>query len=229
MRVMRFRAGRNDQIVLQREPATYPGFKIQNISASGEIWTGEGTATRPLFPAMNKVMPSLAPSVENMCSIVFRLQYGPFDYYAGGDIPGVVGDTRPSWHDVETPVAKVTGPVDVAVLNHHGVRDTGNPFFIGTLQPRVIAVSYWSSSHLDAPGLERWLSQDIYPGPRDVFSTNMVAAHAATNPNYSKLKSQQGHIVIRVAKDGGSYQVMILDDATEDRRITAVHGPYQSR
>jgi beta-lactamase superfamily II metal-dependent hydrolase len=229
MQVERFRAGRNDQIVLKREPAKYPTFKVQNISASGEIWTGEGSAARPLFPAMGKVMAALAPSVENMCSLVFRLEYGKFRYYAGGDIPGVVGEARPDWHDIETPVAKVVGPVDVSVLNHHGVRDTGNPLFISTQQPRVIVVSYWSSTHLDAEVLKRWLSSESYAGPRDVFSTNIVAAHAATNPDMAKLKSQQGHIVVRVAEGGGSYQVIILDDASEDRRIKAVHGPYSSR
>jgi hypothetical protein len=62
----------------------------------------------------------------------------------------VAPEGKPAWHDVETPVAKVTGAVDVAVLNHHGVRDTTNAFFVGTLQPRIFVVSLWSSSHLAA-------------------------------------------------------------------------------
>ena len=43
------------------------------------------------------------------------MSYGKFDYYKGGDIPGIADTGVPQWHDVETPVAKVVGAVDVEV------------------------------------------------------------------------------------------------------------------
>ncbi len=53
-----------------------------------------------------------------------RISYGKFDFYSGGAIPGVHRDGAPLWHDMETPVAQVVGPVEVSVLNHHGNRVT---------------------------------------------------------------------------------------------------------
>jgi len=45
-----------------------------------------------------------------MCCIAFRLSYGKFDYYNGGDLTGA---EYGSWRDIETPVGMVTGPLEV--------------------------------------------------------------------------------------------------------------------
>ncbi|MEK7408455.1 MAG: MBL fold metallo-hydrolase [Acidobacteriota bacterium] len=228
MRVERFQPGRNDQIVMLHAPRDYPQFEVRNVAASGEIWTGVGTATRQHFPPVEEAPPKGRPT-ENDCSIVFRIRYGNFDYFAGGDLPGGEDDGAPSWHDVETPVAKVVGPVDVNVLNHHGSADAENEFFVRTLRPRVHVFSAWSTSHPDACVLRRLLSTRLYPGARDIFATNMSDANKLVVPELSKLKSDQGHIVIRVAEGGDTYRIMILDDSAETYRIIAVHGPYESR
>ncbi len=88
LKVERFVPGRNDQVVLRREPQKYPQFEFRNVGANGEIWTGEGTATGSQFPSLETVPRSEWPD-ENMCSISFRLSYGKFDYFNGGDIPGI--------------------------------------------------------------------------------------------------------------------------------------------
>lgn len=73
-------------------------------------------------------------------------------------------------------------------------------------------------------------SQRLYPGPRDVFATNMTPANQAViGPNLDRLKSSQGHIVIRVDPGGAIFRVLILDDSAETCRVTAIFGPYQSR
>ena len=41
--------GRSDQITLLRDAAKYPEFKIRNIAANGEVWTGAGAATTRHF------------------------------------------------------------------------------------------------------------------------------------------------------------------------------------
>ena len=102
MKVERFEPGRNDQIVQLRAPAKYPGFEVRNVAANGEVWTGVGTATRRHFPDLKDVARGDLPS-ENMCSIAFRMSYGKFDYFAGGDITGIPEEGAPAWHDVETP------------------------------------------------------------------------------------------------------------------------------
>jgi hypothetical protein len=44
-----------------------------------------------------------------------------------------------------------------------------------------------------------------------------------------KSVTQQGHIVVRVAPGGASYEVIVLRDDDESLRVRSVHGPYQSR
>jgi hypothetical protein len=44
-----------------------------------------------------------------------------------------------------------------------------------------------------------------------------------------RLKSDSGHVVVRVAPGGDRYQVYVLDDRNEERRIKSIHGPYLSR
>ena len=228
MRVERFKPGRNDQILLLRASKQYPSFEVRNIMANGEVWTGVGTATRQHFPVLKDVPPEDRPS-ENMCSAGLHLSYGKFDYFTGGDIPGIPYEGFPLWHDVETPVAQAVGPVEACILNHHGYIDSENAFFVGTLRPRVWILNVWDSAHPTARVYSRLQSTRIYPGPRDIFATNMHDANRLVVVGLDKLASARGHIVIRVAPGGDTYKVVILDDSAESYRVTAVHGPYESR
>lgn len=110
MSVERFTAGRRDQIVLRHAPKPYPKFEIRNIAADGHVWTGTGDEVRNRFPDFD-------PPSENNCSTAFRLRYGRFTYFNGGDMAGI---KQPQWRDLESAVAWVAGPVDVLALNHHG-------------------------------------------------------------------------------------------------------------
>ncbi len=165
-----------------------------------------------------------------MCSLVIRVSYGKFDFYSGGDIPGARREWAPAWNDMETPVAQVVGPVEVSVTNHHGNRDSQNAFFVASLRPQVFLIPVWSADHPGHDVLERMYSERLYPGPRDVFATNMLEAnHLVIGPLLDRLKSAQGHIVVRVDPGGDTFRVIILDDSAETYRVKAIHGPYQSR
>jgi len=227
LRVERFQPGRNDQIVAVREAGKYPNFEVRNVMANGEVWTGVGTNTRQHFPPLQDVAAGDRPS-ENMCSAGFRLSYGKFDYYSGGDIPGIPFEGFPDWHDVETPVAKAVGPVEACILNHHGYIDSQNAFFVGTLRPRVWILNVWESAHPTARVYSRLQSTRVYPGPRDIFATNMHEANRLVVVGLDKLASDHGHIVLRVTP-GGTFGVIILDDAAETYRVKSIHGPYESR
>ena len=229
MIVERFKPGRNDQIVLVKQPEAFKNFEIRNIAVNGEIWTGVGNETRDNFPNLKDVPRDEWPN-ENMCSIVLRLSYGKFDFFNGGDITGVLDFNSPVWHDVETPVAKAVGPVDVLVLNHHGYLDSQNAFFLSVLRPRVQIIPVWSADHPCLSVLRRLLSEKIYPGPRDIFATNMIEANKTViGKRLEKLKSDQGHILVRVAPEGSTFKVIILDDSREDYKVKAVFGPYESK
>jgi beta-lactamase superfamily II metal-dependent hydrolase len=218
-------AGRNNQI--GRPTAT---FEVRNIAANGDIWSGESTNAKSAFPAGWKSLPAAERPTENELSAALRIHYGRFTYFTGGDLPGIPLDNLPEWHDLETPVARAVGPVDVLVLNHHGWLDTTNTFFLQTLQPRVIVIPAWHATHPDHGVLRRILSTRIYPGPRDIFATTLLEAPRTVfsylgNP----FKSTEGHIVVRVAPGGDTYQVFILDDTSEHPTIMALHGPYDSK
>jgi hypothetical protein len=226
LRIERFKPGRNDQIVLQHKPKAYPEFEIRNLAANGEVWTGVAANTRQLFPSL-KDMPAEERPGENDCSIALRLSYGSFDYFNGSDIGGGLEPGAPAWLDVETPVAQVVGPVEVNVLNHHGNTSSENENLVRMLRPQVDIIQVWSSNHPGECVLERLQSTRLYPGPRDIFATNMIEANKIViGPNLGKLKSDQGHILVRVDKGGKTYRVIILDDSAESYKVTAVHGPY---
>jgi hypothetical protein len=227
---VRLQPGRSDQIVLVRDPKAYPQFEARNIAANGEVWTGAAAgATRRLFPDLAG-LPRADWPTENMSSLAIRLRYGAFDYFTGGDMPGNVRPGYPAWQDVETEVAKATGPVDVALLNHHGNRDSQNAFFVGALRPRVWVFHVWSSDHPAHDVLERLYSTRLYPGPRDVFATNMIEANRIViGPLLERLASAQGHTLVRVAPGGASYRVIVLDDSAETYVVRSVHGPYDAR
>ena len=228
MRVERFQPGRGDQVVLLHARAKYPSFELRNVAANGEVWTGVAANTRRHFPSLEAIEPRDRPS-ENMCSIAFRLSYGSFDYFSGGDIPGIPDEGAPLWHDVESPVAQAVGPVDVNVLNHHGYIDTENAFLVSTLRPRVDIFTVWAPSHPDTRVVRRLLSTRLYPGPREIFATNRMEANRVVAGEAGQFASEHGHIVVRVEPGGARYRVIVLDDTAETWRITSVHGPYESR
>lgn len=226
-----FQAGRNDQITLVNQPALrqkYP-VEIRNIAVNGELWTGVKNETWSLFPSLATLQPAEYPN-ENMCSIAFQLHYGDFDYFSGGDIQGVLQFGAPAWHDVETPIANVAGPVDVQLIDHHGYADSENGTLLASLRPRVLVIPAWASSHPGRDVLERLLSRQSYTGERDVFATTILDE---TKPLLAdllpQLKSQSGHVVIRVTPGGKSYQVLVLDDSNELFTVKAIHGPYPSQ
>ena len=228
MKAERFAAGRNDQIVLRRDRAKYPNFEIRNVAVNGEVWTGVGANTVKTYPPLESLKPEEYPR-ENPSSCALRVSYGAFDYFSGGDLSGDEVGAEP-WRDMEAPVARAIGPTDVIKLNHHGNQDSTTAFFLRTVRPRVFIIPAWSSDHPGQTVLTRLYSERIYPGPRDGFATNMLEANKIViGPLLSRLKSDQGHIVVRVAPGGASYRIYILDDSAETYTVKAEFGPYESR
>ncbi len=223
-------AGSKEQITLKNYPERYhDSFEIRNIISNGALWTGIGNTTKNLFPELASLQPGQYPS-ENMCSIGIKLSYGGFDYFSGGDMPGVLRFGSPMWQDIETPVSQIVGPVEALIVDHHGNRDSQNDRLLAALRPQVLVIPVWSSDHPGHDVLDRMLSETIYPGPRAIFATDMLEANKLViGEMLQKLKSDSGHIVIRVSEKGERFQVIILEDNNESRIIKSVHGPYYSR
>lgn len=224
-KVERFLAGAGDQIKLLRQPGKYADFGIRNVAVNGEVWTGFGNNSRNHFPPLESLDKRDYPS-ENMCSIAFRLSYGKFDFYSGGDL---VSGPAGQWQDIETPVGMVTGPVEVCKANHHSHIDAMGASFLQAVRPRVHIIQAWAPSHPGSIVLSRMFNQGIYPGPRDIFSTNVMReTHVVIGDGIDRMKSRQGHIVVRVHPGGDHFMIYTVDDSSESHKITAIHGPYTS-
>lgn len=227
-RAERFQAGRSDQITLTRRPADYPDFRIQNLAVNGDVWTGKGSESKAHFPPLESLEGKPLPS-ENASSLAFKLSYGAFDYYTGGDIVGVPVGKMPEWFDLETPLAQVIGPVEVAISNHHAYRDSMNETFLRRLSPRVLITLSWSQNHPHETTFPRLISKEILKEPCDLFMTSLVAStrDILGSENIDRhFKSYQGHVVIRVEPGGKQFQVFVLNDQSEDRILLASFGPY---
>jgi beta-lactamase superfamily II metal-dependent hydrolase len=218
--------GELDQIHLQ-QPRKFPQFHIRNIASSGVIWTGRGNQTEQHIPT-DAVKDCHFD--ENPFSNVIKISYGMFDYYSGGDIPGVPDYTQPFWRDMETPVAAVVGPVDAMTLDHHGNRDSTNGAILRALRPRVIIQQNWLSAQPGEEVVVRMASHEFYPGPRDVFSTGMSPeTRAAIGPIMDRIyKTYEGHVVLRVAPGGMTYEVFVLEDKNAQRKVIAHFGEYKA-
>lgn len=230
LEVERFQPGLDDQIRLLHRPGDYPAFEIRNLIANGVIWTGVGSETRNLFPPLESLAQEDYP-IENKLSIGFRVSYGGFDYFSGGDLSANGDETlspADAWKNVETPVGQVTGPVEVMKANHHGSWDANGAAFLGALRPRVIIVDSRADGHPAVNTFQRMRSQETWPGPRDIFVTNVSPATASTTYGVRDTASTQGHVVVRVAPGGASYRVLVLEDTDETFRVKAVFGPYAS-
>lgn len=218
-RVERFRVGAADQLVL-------PGAEVRNLAANGEVWTGRGTETRRLFPAID-VLPNADIPDENACSSAIRLRYGDFGYFAGGDLTSDSFDGTLPWRDVETLAAQAAGPVDVAVAAHHGMYDATGAGVVRALRPCAWIIPAWHVAHPSPDVLARMLNTRLYPGPRDVFATGLSPANELAHKWLTdRLAALEGHVIVRVAPGGGSYRVVITDNREEADQVLSIRGPW---
>lgn len=227
LQVEKFLPGSKHQLFLKNNPKKYPNFEIRNIASNGNVWSGSNNNFDSFFPPLNTLKEKFYPT-ENMSSIALRLSYGKFDYFTGGDLRGIPPPGYPEWHDMETPIAKVVGPVEVALMNHHGYLDSQNSYFVSTLSPQVWLLSVWDSAHPSPSVYKRLQSKELYSASRDIFATGMHQANKLVTVGLDKLASDNGHIVVRVEPSGDSFTVIILDDSILNGKIKSIHGPYLS-
>lgn len=219
--VERFRVGAADQLVL-------PGAEIRNLAANGEVWTGHGTETRRLFPAIDALPVADIPD-ENACSAAIRLRYGAFGYFAAGDLTSNSFDGTLPWRDVETPAAQAAGRVDVAVAAHHGMFDATGADVVRALRPRAWVIPGWHVAHPSTDTLERMMSQRLYTGARDVFATGLSPANALAHTWLTdRLAARGGHVIVRVAPGGASYRLVVTDNRDEADRVLSAWSPWEA-
>ena len=227
-RVERLEVGSARQIRL-RFPMKGPAFSVRGVAANGRVWTSVGEETRLVFPDLRS-MPNDDKPTENDCSIALRIEYGRFSYFTGGDLNADTHDGREPWLDVEAPVTKVCGRVEVAVADHHAYFDACGPHFVKNLDAQAYIIPAWHLTHPGQAQIERLVGAWPYEKHRDVFATEMLPANRLLNSRWvNDIKSRQGHIVVRVSADGLSFRIFVLDSTTEFDSVTLVSGPYVCR
>lgn len=223
------KVGVTNQIILKKDAQKYPTFAIRGVKSNGTIWTGKANETFDFFTA-DSVMDSKGKFNENPLSLAIKMSYGKFDYFTGGDNTGLQGYGLPAWFDVETPIAKAVGKVEVSTLNHHGNRDATNEFFLKTLQPNVMIEQTWCSDHPGQEVMHRIISDHLYTGEKNIFATNIQEVTKQTLGFWLSrgYKSMFGHVTIRVLPDGDTYYVLVAETSHGKLHITKSFGPYSS-
>ena len=216
--------GSSSQIRLEIEPDAFPEFRVRNIVSNGNVWNGY---SENQYFSLFQVG---AYPGENPLSNGIRIDYGPFNYFTGGDLAGVDVLGQNDLNAVESHIAPIIGPVEVAVLNHHGNRDSQNAFYVRTLRPQVWIQQSWTADHPGSEVLRRILSRNLYPGDRTIFSTATLEGTRDVLGNLlENYGAQEGHIIVRVFERGNSFEIYVLNHLSPTREAMAKFGPYESR
>ncbi len=98
----------------------------------------------------NTVNLSGSSQLENSSSIGYRVDYGDFQMWMGGDLTGGGNGTT----NVESSAAPLVGDVDVYQANHHGSRTSSNSTWISYLKPEFTVIPCGSSNPYGYPKQE---------------------------------------------------------------------------
>ncbi|MFQ5506814.1 MAG: MBL fold metallo-hydrolase, partial [Planctomycetota bacterium] len=150
--------------------------------------------------------------VENAASIVLRVDYGNFQLWLGGDLTGGGNST----YDMETPVARVCGDVDVYQVDHHGSNTSSNATMLRLLSPELALIS---------AGLRNPFG---HPTTKVLNRLNSSAVSRLTVGTSAGASGWQGFTVggtVTLRTDGWRYRVEDsagtgLDLYTDDVRVT---------
>lgn len=227
-RVEKLKVGSQSQIKLRSRYDDLV-FSVRGLAANGQVWTGTGEQTRSIFPDLSSVDQSDRPS-ENPCSIALRIAYGKFSYFTGGDLNADTHDGRQPWLDVESPATGICGRVEVALADHHAYFDSCGPPFVKNLDAQAYIVPSWHITHPGQAQLERLVGAWPHVHHHDVFLTEMLPPNRDMNSRWLKdVRSLQGHVVVRVAPDGDSYKIFVLDSTQENCPVSFVSDVYTCR
>lgn len=221
----KFVVGSDTQFALRSRPRD--DFRIRNIYANGQLWTGEGFQTRDIVIGEGEeYQENLKAMNENRLSCTINISYGDFDYHNGGDIQGSSPNSTRPWRNVEKFVGEFIGETDVVLANHHAYSDAMYEPFVKAVTPQVCIIPVWDYYHPQPTTLDNMLRGGIdegHPAVRDsvnyVFAAGMVGSNRERLAADGSLVLPDGHVVVRVHEGGDRFQVFVLDDRSLDYRV----------
>ena len=221
----KFVVGSDTQFALRSRPRD--DFRIRNIYANGQLWTGEGFQTRDIVIGEGEeYQENLKAMNENRLSCTINISYGDFDYHSGGDIQGSSPNSTRPWRNVEKFVGEFIGETDVVLANHHAYSDAMYEPFVKAVTPQVCIIPVWDYYHPQPATLDNMLRGGIdegHPAVRDsvnyVFAAGMVGSNRERLAADGSLVLPDGHVVVRVYEGGDRFQVFVLDDRSLDYQL----------
>lgn len=131
--------------------STYSGVR-QTVTPGQVVSLGGGATATCLvvegaIAGGGSVDISSSAQYENSASIAWRIEFGEFDLFVGGDLTGGGNGAT----DVETAIASVCGDLDVLRVSHHGSRTSSSPSFLSIVQPEAAIISCGSGNQYGFP------------------------------------------------------------------------------
>ena len=221
-----FKVGAENQIGLLHKPSEYESlFSIRNIAANAEVWNPEDGKTIRYYDLNPENFGSRQN--ENTKSIVLRLDYGPFSYYAGGDVAGSILDAEGNPVNIEVKVGEACGQVDICKTNHHAYKDAMKEGFMKAVDPTHYVSCAWDIWHTQPELMDRMLKQSEGMIFHQFVCPDLLKDHLDADW-YDRLYTKGGHIVVKVFDKGRQYMVYVLESSNEDMVIKDVFGPYSA-
>ena len=225
-----FKVGHYNQIALKYDPIEYTqDISILNLAANGEVVNEDGTTTRyyDLHPDNTATYGN-----ENTKSLAFRIDYGSFTYFAGGDVSGHLKLSDGEWVNIEAKVGEACGEADVAKCSHHAYLDSMHPDFLRHTRAKAYVDAVWDQYHTQPSIIERVLSQDIYPGERMFYSQYIVEKARKEHADKEWMKGvcpYDGHIVIKAYERGEKFKIYRISAEDEQMTVQAIYGPFDAK
>ena len=208
-----FEVGAKDQIRMLRGGHGKFPFSIRNLHANAVYWDGAGGTVDYAPEFMRRVPGSKGGVYENSLSLGFRLDYGDFSAYFGGDI---------DYPDYENRLASVIGKVDVCKMNHHGCPTSMGETLCRTLQAKLYLACIWSPNQVTDKNLVNMTSRELYPGERYLcpgYLPEVKRREYAGRPFMNDFLPHQGHTVVKVAPCGASWEFFVLTAKDESMEV----------
>ena len=217
--------GSTSQLKMLKNPGEYSDFQILINAANGEYWNG--------LSSVDLFSETETPD-ENSNSISFLLSYGDFDYLSSGD----AGTQNRVGKALVTAIGK---KIEAMKAHHHFSWKTMSAASMKVYQPKVV-VSQSFYDHQPDMG-HSWLcdgkeySSDsnhefqnawaAYSSDKYWYFTNVHPKTAEVYPyEVAKMRSRNGHVVIRVKEGGSEFYVYVLDDTDFGYRVKQIDGPF---
>ena len=231
-----FNVGALNQIALQKAPQKYASsFSVRNIAANGEVWNrADGGTTR--YYDLNP-QNTASNGNENTKSIAFRIQYGPFSYFAGGDLTGSLLNAKGEKINMEEKVGEACGETDVCKCNHHAYLDAMTGGFLRHVHAQAYINPVWDQYHTQESVIKRVLAQEDLTDRRNAHNTLFLSQYIVASARekfadqewMKKTCPHNGHIVIKVYDDGRKYKIYRISAEDEKMTIQHVYGPFLSK